>query len=224
MRPTAAGSARPTEKHHGPDCTFLFAGGISHRKGIKYLLEAWRRIRRPGWRLQLLGPLPADLGPLEPYLDLVEPLGRVSHAEMPARMASADVFVFPSLFEGSAVVTYEALACGLPSVVTPNAGSVVRDGIEGFVVPASQVDGLAAGWNSSGMTPSFAPAWPAPPALGPWPSTGLVTTRASSRPSMSCSHDEATIRRRPADKPHGDDHDCVLCKQSRKCTFCSPVR
>ena len=41
-------------------CTFLFAGGISQRKGIKYLLEAWRRIRRPGWRLQLLGPLPRD--------------------------------------------------------------------------------------------------------------------------------------------------------------------
>jgi glycosyltransferase involved in cell wall biosynthesis len=70
-------------KRHGPECTFLFAGGISHRKGIKYLLEAWRRIRRPGWRLELLGPLPADIGPLEPYLDIVEPLGRVSHAEMP---------------------------------------------------------------------------------------------------------------------------------------------
>ena len=51
-------------------------------------------------------------------------------------MAAADVFVFPSLFEGSAVVTYEALACGLPSVVTPSAGSVVRDGAEGFLVPA----------------------------------------------------------------------------------------
>ena len=82
-------------KQHGSDCTFLFAGGISQRKGIKYLLEAWRRIRRPGWRLQLLGPLPADLGPLEPYLEMVEPLGRVSHAEMPERMAAADVFVFP---------------------------------------------------------------------------------------------------------------------------------
>jgi glycosyltransferase involved in cell wall biosynthesis len=131
------------DKTHGSECTFLFAGGISHRKGIKYLLEAWQRIRRPGWRLQLLGPLPANLGPLEPYLPLVESLGRVSQSEMPARMASADVFVFPSLFEGSAVVTYEALAAGLPSVVTPSAGSVIRDGIEGFIVPPSQIDDLA---------------------------------------------------------------------------------
>jgi glycosyltransferase involved in cell wall biosynthesis len=125
-------------------CTFLFAGGITQRKGIKYLLEAWGRIRRPGWKLQLLGPLPGRRDPLEPYLGMVEPLGRVSHCEMPALMAAADVFVFPSLFEGSAVVTYEALACGLPSVVTPNAGSVVRDGIDGFVVSPRDVDALAA--------------------------------------------------------------------------------
>ncbi len=136
---------RPTaRKRHRSSCTFLFAGGISQRKGIKYLLEAWRIIRRPGWRLQLLGPLPRDLGPLRPYLDEVEPLGRVAHSEMPARMAAADVFAFPSLFEGSAVVTYEALACGLPSVVSPEAGSIVRDGVEGFVVAPRDVETLAA--------------------------------------------------------------------------------
>jgi glycosyltransferase involved in cell wall biosynthesis len=142
-------------KRHGQECTFLFAGGISHRKGIKYLLEAWRRIRRPGWRLELLGPLPADLGPLEPFLDIIEPLGRVAHAEMPARLSSADVFVFPSLFEGSAVVTYEALACGLPSIVTPNAGSVVRDGIEGFLVPCSEIDSLAQRMEQLGNDPEL---------------------------------------------------------------------
>lgn len=127
----------------GSRCTFLFAGGISQRKGIKYLLEAWRQIRRPGWKLQLLGAMPAHAEPLEPYRAEVEWLGRVAHSEMPARMAAADVFVFPSLFEGSAVVTYEALACGLPCVVTPEAGSVVRDGHEGLVVPSADVERLA---------------------------------------------------------------------------------
>lgn len=125
-------------------CTFLFTGGICQRKGIKYLLEAWKRIRRPGLRLVMLGALPIDTTPLEPYRDLVEWPGRVSHAEVADVMADADVFVFPSLFEGSAVVTYEASACGLPSIVTPNAGSIVRDEIEGFVVPPRDVDSLAA--------------------------------------------------------------------------------
>ena len=143
------------KKRHGADCTFLFAGGVSQRKGIKYLLEAWRRVRRPGWRLQLLGALPRDPGPLGPYLDGVECLGRVGHADVPARMAAADVFVFPSLFEGSAVVTYEALASGLPSVVTPGAGSVVRDGDEGFHVPAGGVEPLAESMERLGNDPEL---------------------------------------------------------------------
>jgi starch synthase len=142
-------------KRHGPSCTFLFAGGITQRKGIKYLLEAWRRVHRPGWRLQLLGPLPHDPGPLEGYLEGVELLGRVGHAEVPARMAAADVFAFPSLFEGSAVVTYEALACGLPCVVTAEAGSVVRDGIEGFLVPPRDVAALADRMERLGKDPEL---------------------------------------------------------------------
>lgn len=142
-------------RRHGAECTFLFAGGITQRKGIKYLLEAWRLVRRPGWRLQLVGGLPRDPGPLHAHLDDVELLGRVSHAEMPARMAAADVFVFPSLFEGSAVVTYEALASGLPSIVTPEAGSVVRDEQDGLIVPAGDVPRLALAMERLGLAPEL---------------------------------------------------------------------
>jgi glycosyltransferase involved in cell wall biosynthesis len=74
---------------------------------------------------------------------------------MPARMAAADVFVFPSLFEGSAVVTYEALACGLPGIVTPDAGSVVRDGVDGFLVPPRDVETLAARMERLGADPAL---------------------------------------------------------------------
>jgi hypothetical protein len=142
-------------KVHGSTCTFLFAGGISQRKGIAYLLRAWQRIRRPGWRLQLLGAPPRAFGPLEGLLAGVEVLGRVPHGEVPAVMARADVFVFPSLFEGSAVVTYEAMACGLPSVVTPSSGSVARDGQDGLFVPAAEVDALAAAMERLGSDPDL---------------------------------------------------------------------
>jgi len=140
-------------KRHEATCTFLFAGGISQRKGIKYLLEAWAKVRRPGWKLQLLGAAPKNLGPMAGLLDGVELLGRVGHPEVPSHMAAADVFVFPSLFEGSAVVTYEALACGLPSIVTAEAGSVVRHGVEGFHVPARDVEALAAEMERLGDDP-----------------------------------------------------------------------
>jgi glycosyltransferase involved in cell wall biosynthesis len=127
------------------ECRFLFAGGLTQRKGIGYLLAAWRMVARAGWTLQLVGGLPRRLGPLE--ADLAQPgvewLGRVGHDAMPGVMAEADVFVFPSLFEGSAVVTYEALAAGLPSIVTREAGSVAREGREGLVVPAADPQALA---------------------------------------------------------------------------------
>jgi glycosyltransferase involved in cell wall biosynthesis len=85
----------------------------------------------------------------------VELLGRVPHGEVPGVMASADVFVFPSLFEGSAVVTYEALACGLPSVVTPSSGSVARDGKDGIVVPPADVEALAKAMERLGTDPEL---------------------------------------------------------------------
>ena len=147
----------PAKTFSADSCTFLFAGGICQRKGIKYLLEAWRKVKakHAGWRLQLLGPLPQRLGPLAEHLEHVEPLGRVSHSRMPDKMSAADVFVFPSLFEGSAVVTYEALACGLPAIVTPNAGSVARDGVEGRIVTARDVDGLVAAMEELGANPKL---------------------------------------------------------------------
>jgi glycosyltransferase involved in cell wall biosynthesis len=209
-------------KRHGPECTFLFAGGISGRKGIKYLLEAWRRIRRPSWRLELLGPLPADLGPLEPYLDFIEPLGRVSHAEMPARLAAADVFVFPSLFEGSAVVTYEALACGLPSIVTPNAGSVVRDGIEGFLVPCSEVDSLAQRMeqlgNDPGLRATMGLAARARAMAFDWPRYHDALIAAVDE----LMRDGPTTSRVPANRREGTDDSSYSNSQSDP--YCSPVR
>jgi starch synthase len=146
-----------TDRSPQAGCTFLFAGGVTQRKGIGYLLRAWARIRRPGWKLQLLGALPRRLGPLADDLKLegVEHVGRVGHSEMPARMAEADVFVFPSLFEGSAVVTYEALACGLPSIATAASGTVARDGVEGYLVPSRDVDALALRMERLGLDPAL---------------------------------------------------------------------
>jgi glycosyltransferase involved in cell wall biosynthesis len=48
------------------------------------------------------------------------------------------------LCEGSATLTYEALAAGLPVICTPNTGSVVTDGLDGFIVPAGDHDTIAA--------------------------------------------------------------------------------
>jgi len=147
----------PDWPRRGTGCTFLFAGGISVRKGVHDLLRAWKLAARPGWRLRLLGSTPRDPGPLGPLLDQpgVELAGRVPHSEVPEAMAEADAFAFPSLFEGSAVVTYEALASGLPLVTTAAAGSVARHGVEGLIVPPGDVEALAAAIERLGNDPEF---------------------------------------------------------------------
>jgi glycosyltransferase involved in cell wall biosynthesis len=49
------------------------------------------------------------------------------------------VFLLPSLCEGSATAVYEALAAGLPVICTENTGSVVRHGVDGYIVPIRDV-------------------------------------------------------------------------------------
>jgi glycosyltransferase involved in cell wall biosynthesis len=115
-----------------------YAGRLELRKGIHYLIQAWRDASIPG-ELVLAGS-PSD-APLvrrlrQQYGPGICETGNLSRFELAELLATSDVFVMPSLAEGSALVTYEALASGLPSIVTAEAGSVVRDGIEGFVVPA----------------------------------------------------------------------------------------
>ncbi len=121
----------------------LFVGHLSQRKGIGYLLEAARRLRRlPGFELVLVGRMIGAAAAFAPYEGLFRHVPHVPFHEVHALFQDADVFAYPSLHEGSAFVTYEALASGLPVVTTPNAGSVVRDGVEGHVVPIRDVDAL----------------------------------------------------------------------------------
>ena len=63
--------------------------------------------------------------------------------EIEKYLRQGTVHVFPSQCEGSAKVTYEAAACGLPQITTREAGDVVNDGIEGIIVPPADVDVLA---------------------------------------------------------------------------------
>ena len=70
-------------------------------------------------------------------------LGRVPRQQIHEEFQRADVFVLPSLAEGSAEATYEALASGVPLVTTKASGSVACDGIEGRIVPERNVEILA---------------------------------------------------------------------------------
>jgi len=134
--------ARPRRARAGP-LRVLTVGAVGLRKGSPYVLEAARRLSGIA-TFRMAGPVgvpkPVERD-LRGALDLVGPVPRQSIGE---HYAWADVMLLPSLCEGSATVTYEALAHGLPVICTPNAGSIVRDGEEGFIVGIADVEAIAA--------------------------------------------------------------------------------
>lgn len=124
------------------DFTVLFVGQISLRKGIQYLLPAWERADVDG-TLMLAGTITDRTEEIvEKYHDSesVKFLGWVD--DMADLYRRASVFAFPSIEEGSALVSYEAMASGLPSVVTPNVGSLVKDDQHGIVAEPRDVDAI----------------------------------------------------------------------------------
>lgn len=112
---------RPSEKPV-PDGRMrcLFVGQISHRKGIRYLCDAARRLPTIGF--DLIGPMvsPEVLHGAPPN---VHWLGVSSHASLATSFAAYDIFVLPSLEDSYGLVAAEASASGLPVVVSLAAGA-----------------------------------------------------------------------------------------------------
>jgi glycosyltransferase involved in cell wall biosynthesis len=122
----------------------LFVGSANLRKGIHYLAIAAEKLYLAGYRYEFRVAGDVEASVLEkPLCKHLTFLGRVPRDKVYQEFATADIFVLPSLAEGSAGVTYEALAAGLPVVTTNASGSVVQDGIEGYIVPERDPDALA---------------------------------------------------------------------------------
>ena len=136
---------QPVSRRTDGPFRILFVGGVGQRKGVKYLLEAYQRIRSASTELILSGPLPADISPLKPYEQMVTLLGRLDQSAVIAEMRKADVLVLPSMFEGFGLVIPEAMATGLPVIAsTHSAGpELIREGRDGFVIEPDDIEGLA---------------------------------------------------------------------------------
>lgn len=146
-------SARAQLGFSGGDSVLLLAGVPHKQKGFHVGLRAFSALRAafPSARLLIVGD-----GPELPALKAAAAVARLSdrvsfagarrNSEMPSFYNAADVYLNPTLrLEGLGLVTVEAMACGLPSVVSRIGGtaSTITDGISGFFVPPGDAEALA---------------------------------------------------------------------------------
>jgi len=121
----------------------LFVGSLSLRKGVHHLLRAAGRLGPSRVSVTAVGSSRVSGAALGKYSAILNTLPFQLHEDMPRIYQDHDLYVFPSLVEGSSLSIYEAMASAMPVITTPNSGSLVRDGVEGLIVPAGDEDALA---------------------------------------------------------------------------------
>ena len=142
---------RPSISSKEKTVQMVCVGTITPIKGLDFLLQAMKRLRNHGVKLQLIGSPTDYLQELRRiHADLfqsgtVEYAGTKNQEELLDAYASADIFVLTSQYDQYPQAVLEAFAMGKPAVISDRVGvkAIVRNGEEGFVVPYGDVDALA---------------------------------------------------------------------------------
>lgn len=123
----------------------LSVANISKRKGTDYLIEALKCFDSSKVYLTMIG-LPDESGKQMVQeinkVDSISYVGRVPHSKINGFFYSNDVFILPSLAEGSSLSVYEAIASGMPCIVTNNVGSIITHMKDGIVIPAKDTQAI----------------------------------------------------------------------------------
>jgi len=141
------------QKHSLPESFILSVGTIEPRKNLTSLLGAYRALKNQGaeWKLVIVGKKGwlyegffSRLRELGLENEVIFP-GFVPDEDLPAFYSAADLFVFPSLYEGFGLPVLEAMACGAP-VITSNTSSLPEvAGEAALLVDPTSVEELAGG-------------------------------------------------------------------------------
>lgn len=135
-----AGASASLQKHKNDDGGFrvLYVGTISVRKGLRYLIEAFRQFKHPKKELWIVGPAarPSGIENLS-MPDGIKFFGALKGDALQDIYARATVFCLPSIEDGFGLVLNEALSYGLPVIATENTGieDLLVEGKGGMVVP-----------------------------------------------------------------------------------------
>lgn len=144
--------ARVRTKYGLPERFILYTGTHEPRKNLVRLIRAWSTIAaqttqdlvlagRTGWKT---APIRAE-AERSPHHDRIHFPGFIDDSDLPALMTAADVFAYPSLYEGFGIPVAEAMACGTP-VLTSNTTSLPEvAGDAAVLVDPLDIDALADG-------------------------------------------------------------------------------
>jgi glycosyltransferase involved in cell wall biosynthesis len=126
----------------------LFVGGMSLRKGVQYLVQAYQKLSHPAKTLTFVGSSSPELIEVLKSKNLwpsdAKVKGHVPQAELKQIMSRSHVMVLPSIEEGLAMVQAQAMACGCPVIGTLHTGAenLYTHEKEGFILPIREVDAL----------------------------------------------------------------------------------
>ncbi len=138
------------KKYHLPERFILFVGLIEPRKNLPLLLRAYARLveREDPPPLVLAGRLGWDSGP---FFQLIEDLklkqnihlpGYIPAVDLPVLYNLAQIFVYPSSYEGFGFPPLEAMACGTPVITTAVSAMLDNVGDAGLLVPPQDEEAL----------------------------------------------------------------------------------
>ncbi|MBE9013390.1 glycosyltransferase family 4 protein [Pseudanabaenaceae cyanobacterium LEGE 13415] len=123
----------------------VYTGTLTVMKGIPILLEAFSRLRNPKSELILVGG--STTRGMRKYLEAWKQRDsriRIAPGDPLPHLQSASVYVHPSYEDGFAYAPMEALACGVPVIVTQDTGMKehIQEGINGYVIPTGDWEAL----------------------------------------------------------------------------------
>jgi glycosyltransferase involved in cell wall biosynthesis len=116
----------------------LYVGGLTQRKGISYFFEALKGLED---KIEITVVGKGNLNkcvPLKKALSKINYIPSLPHDEILKLMASQDLFIFPSLFEGFGLVITEAMSQGTPVITTDRTcgPDIIHNGKDGWIVEA----------------------------------------------------------------------------------------
>ena len=140
-------AARAARVRRGEPLTVLFVGTLSYRKGVWDLARVIASLDPERYRFVLVGKVMPEaealVGSFPPEVEIV---GKIPQADLPQIYTRGDVFLFPTIEDGFAVVLAQAKAAGLPVITTPNGAGhdLIRSERDGWIVPIRDADAMIA--------------------------------------------------------------------------------